>query len=35
MDFTKYIGRELQGRMDLLEIDIPTLSEITFMGEKQ
>lgn len=30
----KYIGRELQDRMDLLGIDVSTLAEITFMDEE-
>lgn len=29
----QYIGSELQGRMDLLGIDISTLSNITFLAE--
>lgn len=30
----KYIGKELQDRMSLLDVDISTLAEITFMDEK-
>ena len=30
----QYIGSELQDRMNLLGIDVSTLSEITFMEEK-
>lgn len=30
----KYIGKELQNRMNLLGVDISTLAEITFMDEE-
>lgn len=30
----QYIGSEIQDRMDLLGIDVPALSEMTFMGEE-